>query len=95
MTEAAIRAALPPSDFGVSTICVGAPVERDEQDELEQDMEEEVMEEVGEMGESAAQESGEDEVTDMTTSTQDAGDVARGGRVHIPSFRNTGEMWSQ
>ncbi len=52
MTEAAIRAAFPPSDFGVSTICVGAPVDRDEQDGQEEDMEDEVMEEVGDMGDS-------------------------------------------
>ncbi len=30
MTETDIRAELPPADFGVSAICVGAPVERDE-----------------------------------------------------------------
>jgi hypothetical protein len=45
MTEAAIRAALPPADFGVSAICVGAPVERDDQDVQEEDMEDEGMEE--------------------------------------------------
>ncbi len=31
MTEAVIRAVLPPADFGVSAICVGVPVERYEQ----------------------------------------------------------------
>ena len=30
MTEADIRSALPTTDFGVSAICVGAPVESDE-----------------------------------------------------------------
>jgi hypothetical protein len=52
MTEADIRAALPPADFGVSAISVGTPVERDEQDVQEEDMEDEGMEEVGDMGDS-------------------------------------------
>ena len=52
MTEAAIRAALPATDFGVSAICVGAPVERDDQHQQAEDMEEEGMEEVGDVGES-------------------------------------------
>jgi hypothetical protein len=52
MTEVDIRATLPPTDFGVSVICVGAPVERDEQDVQEEDMEDEDMEEVGDMGDS-------------------------------------------
>ncbi len=42
----------PPGDFGVSAICVGAPVERDEQDVQEEDMEDEDMEEAGDMGDS-------------------------------------------
>jgi hypothetical protein len=42
--------ALPPADFGVSAICVGAPVERDEQDGQEQDIEDDDMDEVGDMG---------------------------------------------
>ena len=52
MTEADIRTVFPPTDFGVSAICVGAPVERDEQDVQEGDMEDEGMQEVGDMGDS-------------------------------------------
>ena len=54
MTEVAIRAALPPADFGVSVICVGAPVrvECDELDVQEEDMEDEGIEEVDDMGDS-------------------------------------------
>ena len=67
MTAAAIRAALPPADFGVSAICVGAPVERDEQDVQEEDMEDEGMEEVGEMGDSDGMDSSEEAVHDLTS----------------------------
>jgi len=67
MTAAAIRAALPPADFGVSAICVGAPVERDEQDVQEEDMEDEDMEEVGEMGDSDGMDSSEEAVHDLTS----------------------------
>ncbi len=52
ITEDSIRSVFPPADFGVSTICVGTPVERDEQDVQEEDMEDEGMEEVGDMGDS-------------------------------------------
>ena len=52
MTEAVIRTSLPPTDFGVRVICVGTPVDLDEQDGWEEDMEDEVMEKVGDMGDS-------------------------------------------
>ena len=52
MTEAVIRAALSPTDFGVSAIFVGAPVESEEQDVQEEDMEDQGMEEVGDVGDS-------------------------------------------
>ncbi len=67
MTEAAIRAALPPAEFGVSVICVGAPVERDELNVQEVDMEDEGMEEVGEMGDSDGLHSSEEAVHDLTS----------------------------
>jgi hypothetical protein len=67
MTEAAIRTTLPPVDFGVSVICVGVPVERDEQDVQEEDMEDEGMEEVGEMGDSDGMDSSEETVHDLTS----------------------------
>jgi hypothetical protein len=67
MTETAIRAMLPPADFGVSAICVGAPVERDEKDVQEEDMEDEGMEEVGEMGDSDGLDSSEEAVHDLTS----------------------------
>jgi hypothetical protein len=63
MTEAAIRVVLPPVDFGVSVICVGAPVESDGQDVQEEDMEDEGMEEVGEMGDSDGLDSSEETVS--------------------------------
>ena len=67
MTEAVIRAVLPPADFGVSTICVGAPVERDEQDVQEEDMEDEGMEEADEMADSDGLDSSEEAVHDLTS----------------------------
>jgi hypothetical protein len=67
MTASSIRTAFPPADFGVSVICVGAPVERDEQDVQEEDMEDEGMEEVGEMGDSDGMDSGEEAVHDLTS----------------------------
>ena len=79
MTEAAITQALPPVDFGVSAICVGAPVDREEQDVQEENMEVEGVEEVDEMGESDAVGSGEEEIHDMTTSSTDVAGGAGGG----------------
>ena len=51
----------------LSAICVGAPVERDEQDVQEEDMEDEGMEEVGEMGDSDGMDSSEETVHDLTS----------------------------
>ena len=51
----------------MSAICVGAPVERDEQDVQEEDMEDEGMEEVGEMGDSDGMDSSEEAVHDFTS----------------------------
>ena len=82
MTEAAIRAQLPPADFGVSAICVGAPVEREEQD-VQEDMEEEGMEQVDDMGESDGMESSE-EAVDLSGSSEGAADGFRGGRLRTP-----------
>ena len=82
MTEAAIRAQLPPADFGVSAICAGAPVEREEQD-VQEDMEEEGMEQVDDMGESDGMESSE-EAVDLSGSSEGAADGFRGGRLRTP-----------
>jgi hypothetical protein len=97
MTPADITVALPPADFGVSTICVGAPVDREEQDVQEENMEVEGVEEVdeNEMGESDAVGSGEEEIHDMTTSSTDVGDGAGGGRRRTASSRVSGEQWGQ
>ncbi len=94
MTEAVIRTVLSPTDFGVNVICVGIPVERDEQDVQEEDMEEEVMEEVGEMGESDGLESSEETVSDLTTSSEDAAGAIRGVRLYTPSSHVSGGEWS-
>ncbi len=67
MTEAVIGAVLSPDDFGVRAICVGASVERDDQDVEEEDMEDEGMEEVGEMGDSDGLDSSEEAVQDLTS----------------------------
>jgi hypothetical protein len=94
MTEPVIRAVLPPADFGVSVICVGEPVERDEQDVQEEDMEDEDMEEVVEMGDSDGLDSSEETVHDLTTTSEDAADGVRGGRLRIPSCPVSGGEWS-
>ena len=93
MTEATIRAELPPADFGVSAVCVGAPVESDEQDVQEEDMEEEGMDEVGQMVDSDGQESSEEEVAELTGSTTGAGGDRR-VRIRRPSSRVSGDEWS-
>ena len=90
MTEAAIRVALPPADFGVSAICVGAPVERDEQDVQEEDLEEQVVEEVVDVGESDGSESSEEAILDLTAPSEEAAGAGRGGRVRTPSVRVNG-----
>ena len=82
MTEAVIRTQLSPVDFGVSAICVGAPVEREEQD-VQEDMEEEGMEQVDDMGESDGMESSE-EAVDLSGSSEGAADGFRGGRLRTP-----------
>jgi hypothetical protein len=94
MTEAAITQALPPADFGVSAICVGAPVERDDQDVQEEDMEEQDVGGDGDMGESDGPESSEDPVEDMTGSSEGASGAVRGGRVRAPSVRHSGGEWT-
>ncbi len=94
MTAPAIRAALAPADFGVSAMCVGEPVERDEQDVQEEDMEDEDMEEVGEMGDSDGMDSSEETVHDLTSSSEDTAGAVRGGRLRIPSCRVSGGEWS-
>jgi hypothetical protein len=48
--KVAIRVPLSPTDFGVSAICVGTPVECNEEDGQEEDIEDDDMEEVGDMG---------------------------------------------
>ncbi len=68
MTEASIGTVLTPTDFGMNTICVGSPVECDDQDVQEEDMEDEGMEEVGEMGDSDGLDSSEEAVQDLTSS---------------------------
>ena len=93
MTEAVIMAALTPADFGVSVICVGEPVECDEQDVQEEDMEEEDMEEVGDMGESDGLESSEEAVLDLTRSSEDTVGAVRGDRLRTPSCHVSGG-WS-
>ena len=87
MTEAAIRAQLPPADFGVSAICVGAPVDREEQD-VQEDMEEEGMDQVDDMGESDGMESSE-EAVDLSGSSEGAADGFRGGRLRTPSLSHS------
>jgi hypothetical protein len=94
MTEAAITQALPPADFGVSAICVGAPVERDEQDVQEEDMEEQDVGGDSDMGESDGPESSEDAVEDLTASTEGASGAVRGGRVRTPSVCHSGAQWT-
>ena len=95
MTEAAIRAQLPPTDFGVSAICVGAPVDREEQDEEDQNMEVEEVEEVDEMVESEAVGSGEEDIHDLTTTSTDVAGGAGGGRRRTASSRVSGVEWVQ
>ncbi len=82
MTESAIRSQLTPADFGVSAICVGAPVEREDQD-VQEDMEEEGMQQVDDMGESDGMESSE-ETVDLSGSSEGAADGFRGGRLRTP-----------
>ena len=94
MTEAAIRAALPATDFGVSAICVGAPVERDDQHQEGEDMEEEVMEEVDDVGESDGLEISEETVSDLTMSSEEAPGAVRGVRLRTPAHRVNGGEWS-
>jgi hypothetical protein len=95
MTQAAIPAALPPADFGVSAICVGAPVDREEQDEEDQNMEVEEVEEVDEMVESEAVGSGEEDIHDLTTTSTDVAGGAGGGRRRTASSRVSGVEWVQ
>ena len=87
MTEAVIRAQLPSADFGVSVICVGAPVEREEQD-VQEDMEAEGMEQVDDMGESDGMESSE-EAVDLSGSSEGAADGFRGGRLRTPPLSHS------
>ena len=93
MTEVAITQGLPPADFGVSAICVGAPVERDEQDVQEEDMEEQDVGGDGDMGESDGPESSEAAVEDLTVSSEGASGTVRGGRLRTPSVRHSGGEW--
>lgn len=95
MTQASITASLPPADFGVSAICVGAPVDREEQDVQEENMEVEGEEEVDEIGESDAVGSGGEEIHDLTTSSTHVGGGAGGGRRRTASSRVSGVEWVQ
>ena len=79
----------------VSAICVGAPVDREEQDVQEENMEVEGEEEVDEIGESDAVGSGGEEIHDLTTSSTHVGGGAGGGRRRTASSRVSGEEWGQ